>query len=333
MLFRAALCTMPCPCPIRENAGKFPAGEFQCRLEVRPRALRKNIFWPNDTIKEYPMAVSLYRNGRRLDRKLLPEAAWELDFEKRAIDPDYSGWAIPDVTEKNLAVWESGVETSHLGTLARTVNLGKMGTGLLVTQLSGFERLFRKHVLYAIKKGKLKEIWSFSESIGRGWQWSFVEPVTRNGRNFLVFWSGIQDFAFTGSTEPDTLEIKLLDAGSGVMQITSLPTREFPLYVVWIASYADAVKAREAAQQAQEANRECEDMHALAFQDYPQLPRLPAQAEEAQAVFLGNIFLTLKEAQKYQEAMQFCMGDSRLFFLNGKETTPPPSNAVNSNGN
>jgi hypothetical protein len=54
-------------------------------------------------------------NGRRLNRKLLPEAAWELDFEKRAIDPYHSGWAIPDVAEKNLAVWESGMEISYLG--------------------------------------------------------------------------------------------------------------------------------------------------------------------------------------------------------------------------
>lgn len=285
---------------------KFPADAFQYRLEVRPAVFREGL-------KEYPMAVSLYRNGKRVDRRILPKAAESLDFEKRAIA---SHWAIPDASAAKLAAWESGVEQHSLGTLARTVKLGRRGMGLLVSQLDGFDRLFRAHVLYGVEKGKLKEIWSFSETIGRGWQWSFVEPVTRNGQDFLVFRRGVQNYAFASDEEPDTVEIELLDWQAGSLKTASLPTREFTLHVVWIASYPDAIKARQVAENLQ---FDAFPIYALSVRAYPQLPQLSAQ--EGHAVFLGNLFLTQEEAQKYQDAIKPYLGDSRIFFLGAQDAT------------
>jgi hypothetical protein len=176
---------------------------------------------------------------------------------------------------------------------------------LLVTQLSGFDHLHREHVLYAVEKGKLREIWSFSEP-GQP-MWPFVEPVTRNGRDFLVFWRTIPSYE---ETMLDTLEIKLLDAGASALKIASLPTREFPIYAVWIASCADAASGATGEHGMRGARHACALLPRLS----PIASTTRSGGRSASGLF-GPPLPHSGKRQKYQDAIKPCAGDSRLFFL------------------
>ncbi len=277
-----------------ENAGKvletFTVGAFQYRVAVAP-CVRGTC----------PVTVDLLKNGRRVDRKTLPQAAATGDFERQPIDPAWTGWL--SGKEPQLRVWNSGYENGYLGVLARPVRLGwpeMAHTGLLATQLSGFDHLHRDHVLYVIDRGRLKKAWSFSES---GYPMSSaVFPVMTGKDHFLLFrqeWSGFPQ----SDEEPDWQRIYLLSwrAEGKKIDAVQLPTEEFPLYAVVAGFHPNVPSAREAAKRMKCA--EGVDLRVLATEHYPQLAGNGVSNGKA---LLGNLFFTREEARKYRDELKRC---------------------------
>jgi hypothetical protein len=288
----------------------FATGAFQYQVVVAP-CVRK---------EECLVVVNLLKNGKRVDQKPLPQAAENRKFERKPISPAWTSMLFNAAPE--LRVWESGYENAYVGILARAVPLDAAHVGLLVTQLTGFDVLHRDHALYVVDEGKLKEIWSFSDSAPP--VSSAVYPVTRQGQNYLLFWEDRQGYP-EGENVPDTHRASLLAwrADKKTVESVTLPTKEISLYAAAAGFYPGAVQARQAAEKIEcPANLELPApvtadrrpyvaIFLLATADYPQL----AHKEK---VFLGNVFFTPEEAQEYQEGLKRCTPatDSRIIPLN-----------------
>lgn len=292
----------------------FAAGAFQYQLAVAP-CVRE----------ECPVIVNLLKNGKRVDRKTLPQAAVEgHEFERALIRPAWSDMLFNAAPE--LRVWNSGYEDAYVGVLARAVPLDAARVGLLVTQLTGFDVLHRDHVLYVAEKGKLKEIWSFSDTSPP--VSSAIYPVVHQGRNVLLFWKdheSYQEGYLEGRIVPHSHQASLLiwRAKKKTLESVTLPTKEIPLYAAVIGFYPGAAQARQAAEKIEcpinlellhpetVDHRPFVSIFTLVTADYPQLKN------EGEA-FLGNVFFTREEAQQYQEGLERCTPttDSRIVPLN-----------------
>jgi hypothetical protein len=279
----------------------FATRDFQYQLAVAPCVGKK-----------CPISVNLLHNGKRLDQKSLPQAAKSRKFARKRIHPAWTARLFNAAPE--LHVWESGFKNARVGVLARAVPLDAAHVGLLVTQLIGVDVLHRDHVLYVADEGKLKEIWSFSDSAPP--VSSAVYPVTHQGKSYLLFWKDREGYP-EGENVPDSHQASLLiwQADKKSVESLTLPSREIPLYAAVSGFHPDAVQARQATEKITcPANFEFRYSPAssttadhrpyviislLATADYPQL----AHKEK---FFSGNVFFTRAEAQKYQEGLKHC---------------------------
>ncbi|MDR3054222.1 MAG: hypothetical protein LBU53_02300 [Zoogloeaceae bacterium] len=284
----------------------FHAGEFQYQIAVEPSVVIKDPSEENEARTEYPMTIHLLKNGKRVDKAILSQASLLPDFRAEHFVPDYS--------KRKLRSWSSGHEISRGVTWAQTVRLDAVNTGLLVTQSRGWEHVTDNHELYVIYKGKLKKVWSFSGDPGSPWISSWVYPVFDQKQHVLLFLR-YQSPNYTAK-DHDTYEVDMLrwQADRGTIETIPLPVKDFPLYVVVIDFYPDMVQARETAPKPYCTNYW---NYVLASRDYPQLGKL----KNSKDFFSGNIFFTVDEAQKYQEALKQCepATDSRIFILNEGE--------------
>jgi hypothetical protein len=305
----------------------YPAGAFQYQLAVEPGIIRKEAY--TEPRKAYPMSVRLLKNGKPADKKILRQAAASPDFERQPgwdephPDPESRIWRfdrLPGRAAENpekLWLWQSGHESDYVGVLARPVALGAKYPMLLVTQLAGFEHLYRNHALYRIDNGKLEKVWSFSEA-GRP-MYTTVSPVRIQNRPALLFWQTRWGWQ-ADEREADVHQISLLrwQNDKAVIETTPLPTLDIPLYAVAINFYPDVAQARQAAKamvcdiEAPALERASDaypfpgiEIYAL---DYPPLAR-------EGNILLGHVFFTAEEARNYQSGLQHCMPatGSRMF--------------------
>jgi hypothetical protein len=296
------------------NAAKiletFSAGVFRYQIVALPCVKKEKT-------SECPIAVNLLKNGRRLDREILPQAAANRKFVRRPIDPGWT-YRLFDAAPK-LRVWTSGYENDYVGVLARAVPLGATHRGLLITQLTGFERLHRDHLLYAVENNKLKKLWSFSEDPSGRIVWSSVYPVIHQNQNYLLFWQGAQGYSKnSGDDEPDSEQASLLNwpAGKNVIEAMPLPAKELPLYLVVSSFYSSVAQARDAVRKIAGKEVACPEsvasnILALATAEYPKLTR-------QEKAFSGSLFFTKSQADDFQQELTHCTPaiKSETFILN-----------------
>jgi hypothetical protein len=73
--------------------------------------------------------------------------------------------------------WGTDDEKCDIRVAARTVTLGPKATGLMVTQLQGFEYPYRSHVLYLPINDDLVPVWRHDEPEGGEWSMTSVLPA------------------------------------------------------------------------------------------------------------------------------------------------------------
>jgi hypothetical protein len=291
------------PPPAAKILETFAAEGFQYQIAMEP--CRKG---------KCPITVNLLKDGKLTDKKPLPQTAADRKFTHQLADPAW--FSAPYNAAPQLRVWESGEENTYVGVQAQAVPLDATHTGLLVTQLTGFERIRRDHALYSVAQGKLEKLWSFS---GIGPTASTVYPVVRQDKNYLLFQKSRaghssedgQGYSPDGDILPYSYEASLLhwQADRMAVETIPLPARGIPLYLAVIGFYPDMARAEQVAWETECQTRGEPDgasavnlrafTYMLAVADYPQLAR-------REKILLGNIFFTRAEAENFQQGLKTC---------------------------
>lgn len=206
---------------------KFPAGNDEFDLVIA--ACRS---------KECPVQVWLRQQGKTVDRFTLPVSAPTQRAKPEAVDEVWGA-------DIGLKSWATGVETSYVSTLGRTVTLVPGETGLLVTQNSGFEHRKRGHVFLLPSEGKLVAAWSYQEGSGPTWSATNVVPGNAKDVQEIILFRGFRDPTEESAEHLDAVRV---DAGTSVTSLreTPLPDRARPLYLLHVGSYSSPVEARKA---------------------------------------------------------------------------------------
>lgn len=133
----------------------FPTSQGVFELSMSP-----------ETKNGYGFDITWRAEGEKPSMVTMPRFAVTQD-EERA-DVESMGWG----ADPGSKIWSSGIEGDYIATVARPVVLDDDTTGLLVTQLGGFEDLKRNHCLWVPINGRLKAMWTFDERQIAGPTWS-----------------------------------------------------------------------------------------------------------------------------------------------------------------
>lgn len=210
----------PPPAPKGVQLAQFPAGQNSFRLVI-------------GECKESacPIQVELISGDRVTDTYTLPVESVNAQSRTEKVDENWGA-------ESGLSAWATGEEGNYVSTTARTVRLASDTTGLVVSQLSGFEHLNRQHVLLLARDNKLIAAWQGAQPEGPAWA---ATEVTEAG---LLYIQGL-DHGY--ESQPDTLSITRLAWNPNTQQIDEqpLPAADVPVYWVSAGTYASEARARE----------------------------------------------------------------------------------------
>ncbi len=297
----------------------FDAGAYQYQLVVMPCIER-----PDEDGKERtacPIVVNLLKGGKTVDSQELPLPVEIPLLEYMYIYPTWDATLYNhDPTQK---VWSFGYEQWYVGVLPRLVQLDDKHVGLLVTQNYGFELINSKHVLFTEQRGKLKRIWSYYGK--EMFDQSAVYPVEVKGKPYLLYW---QDGGDVGSSTKHDVFLLRWDANKQKMESIKLPTADIPLYALSIEFYDPDDQLQENTRKFTcERNHDLLDTQRKSYLDHigtPFIRTLILDTEDYPGLpqdkpnMWGNLFFTLEEAKKYQEALRKCKPpvDSEIIKLN-----------------
>lgn len=266
----------------------FSAGPYDFQLSVRGYVVKGSGV-------EYPIAVNLLRNGKRLDAITLGENAPSQNFVQR---PAIEAWPKEQARmEPGAKTWTVDLGQSHTAVMVRPVQLAPDLIGILVSQTWGQESVQRSHTLYVVYKEKFKATWSLAE---KGSVQVIAYPVTMGGRQHVLVLENRRGLLGIDDT-PDLRRYRLVSFEPETKAITSipLPAKGYPLYAASIAFFPDTQQARAAAKSLPCSG--ASDMWALDTQEFSGFSRNGR-------VMLGNLFFSIHDAKNYMLGLVGCKG-------------------------
>jgi hypothetical protein len=136
--------------------------------------------------------------------------------------------------DREAKAWWTDDDDCDVRIAARTVTLGPKATGLLVTQVQGFESRYRRHVLYLPINDDLVPVWRHDEP--EGLEWSMTSVILGS--------FGPNDVGFVGVERNDEgwatkVHAERVGQDETTRQIVSraLPDLGGPLFVVYVGRF------------------------------------------------------------------------------------------------
>jgi hypothetical protein len=216
----------------RDVLGVFEGPRFAYELSIE-RCTRP----PEQTFRgspECPINVRLLVASKAVDSVALPETACGPPREAKV---DRAFGADPEAS-----AWITGTDACQVGVAARRVDLSDQEPALLVTQRTGWEHLLRRHAIYVVDKGKLKEVWSADEGPSSSSLTAVsVLPMTSPSS---------RDVAFIAAHRSDDgvverIEARRLhwDAPTARIVESPLPDERSPLFLLHVGPFKTAASA------------------------------------------------------------------------------------------
>lgn len=217
--------------------GRFPAAAQSVRVyEISVAAC---------TAGKCPVEISLLDEQKLIARSALDWSAPEQQATRTSAGANY-GIGDPLDTATRPEIWSWGDEEGSLSTGAQKVALSQAQRGLLIHQVTGIERLKRRHYLYVARGDELLRAWTATEQDGP--HWTTVKLATAgSGAQSILLFEGFQP----GGDQPDRLAVQRLvwDERRGTLS----PSGDVPgLHTVTLGSWATVAEARQARSQAPE---------------------------------------------------------------------------------
>jgi hypothetical protein len=186
---------------------------------------------------ECPIQVRLLRQGRVVDRVVLPVASSSRRARAESVDQDWGA-------DPGLKAWATGVEGKYVSTVARLLTVGPQTTGLLVSQRFGFEHVGRIHLLVLPRDSKLDVVWKAERVSDRTWDATQIVGDPAGEGQEIVYFQVASGFDEDTADHFDAIRLRW-DAASRRFRESPLPTPAMPLYLLNLGVYEDVAKARK----------------------------------------------------------------------------------------